>query len=51
MTGEHLIDADYVIVGAGAVAMAFADTLLSETAADMIIGWVGSTGSVTLLDT
>ena len=37
MTGERLIEADYVIVGAGAVAMAFADTLLSETAADMII--------------
>jgi len=30
-------DADYVIVGAGAVGMAFADTLLSETDATMII--------------
>ena len=37
MTSEHLLEADYVIIGAGAVAMAFADTLLSETAADMII--------------
>lgn len=31
------IEADYVIVGAGAVAMAFADTLLSETAATIAI--------------
>jgi hypothetical protein len=37
MTSEHLLEADYVIIGAGAVAMAFADTLLSETDADLII--------------
>jgi hypothetical protein len=32
-----LLEADYVIVGAGAVGLAFADTLLSETAATIIV--------------
>lgn len=33
----RLLEADYVIVGAGAVGMAFADSLLSESAHDMIV--------------
>ena len=37
MKNERVLEADYVIIGAGAVAMAFADTLLSETDADLII--------------
>jgi hypothetical protein len=37
MTNQRLLEADYVIIGAGAVAMAFADTLLNETDADLII--------------
>jgi len=37
MTNPRLMEADYVIIGAGAVAMAFADTLLSDSDADMII--------------
>ncbi len=31
------LEADYVIVGAGAVGLAFADTLLAETAATIIL--------------
>jgi len=34
---ESTLEADYVIVGAGAVAMAFADTLLSDSDATMIV--------------
>lgn len=34
---ERKIEADYVIVGAGAVAMAFADTLLTDTDASIIM--------------
>jgi cation diffusion facilitator CzcD-associated flavoprotein CzcO len=34
---EHSFEADYVIVGAGAVAMAFADTLLTDTEASIIM--------------
>jgi hypothetical protein len=34
---EHILSADYVIVGAGAVGMAIADTLVAETSADVII--------------
>lgn len=34
---ERELQADYVIVGAGAVAMAFADTLLSDSDASMIL--------------
>jgi hypothetical protein len=34
---EHSLEADYVIVGAGAVAMAFADTLLTDTEASIIM--------------
>ena len=34
---ERTIEADYVIVGAGAVAMAFADTLLTDSDASMVI--------------
>ena len=34
---DRMLEADYVIVGAGAVAMAFADTLLTDTDASMII--------------
>jgi hypothetical protein len=37
MTSQRIVEADYVIIGAGAVAMAFADTLLSDSNADMII--------------
>jgi hypothetical protein len=33
----RMIDADYVIVGAGAVGMAFADTLVAETTARIVI--------------
>jgi hypothetical protein len=36
---ERTLEADYVIVGAGAVAMAFADTLLTDTKARPV-GWV-----------
>lgn len=35
--GSDQIDADYLIVGSGAVGMAFADILLSETDASMVI--------------
>ncbi|MEQ1788008.1 MAG: NAD(P)/FAD-dependent oxidoreductase [Acidimicrobiales bacterium] len=35
--GEQTISADYVIKGAGATAMAFADTLLTETDATMVL--------------
>lgn len=35
--GEQAITADYLIKGAGATAMAFADTLLSETDATMVL--------------
>ena len=34
---ERTLEADYVIVGAGAVAMAFADTLLTDTDASIIM--------------
>jgi len=34
---EHVLQADYVIIGAGAVGMAMADTLAVETSADLII--------------
>ncbi|MBA3597756.1 MAG: NAD(P)-binding protein [Methylibium sp.] len=34
---EPVLEADYVIVGAGAVGMAFADTLLSSSEASMIV--------------
>lgn len=34
---EQQLEADYLIVGSGAVGMAFADTLLSESAASIII--------------
>jgi NAD(P)-binding Rossmann-like domain len=34
---ERALEADYVIVGAGAVAMAFADTLLTDTEASIIM--------------
>jgi hypothetical protein len=34
---SHDLEADYVIVGAGAAGLAFADTLLSETEATMVI--------------
>lgn len=34
---ERTLEADYVIVGAGAVAMAFADTLLTDTEASIIM--------------
>lgn len=31
MSNETTLEADYVIIGAGAVGLAFADTLLTET--------------------
>ena len=34
---ERTLEADYVVVGAGAVAMAFADTLLTDTDASIIM--------------
>ena len=34
---ENTIDVDYLIVGGGAVGMAFADSLLTETTATMAI--------------
>jgi len=34
---KESIEADYLIVGAGATGMAFADTLLSESQATMVI--------------
>lgn len=37
MSTETTLEADYVIVGAGAVGLAFADTLLTETTATMIV--------------
>ena len=36
-TTRHPIEADYLIIGAGAVGMAFADTLLSETQATIAL--------------
>jgi NADH dehydrogenase FAD-containing subunit len=35
--GEQTITADYLIKGAGAAAMAFADTLLTESDATMVL--------------
>lgn len=37
MSTDTRLEADYVIVGAGAIGLAFADTLLTETAATMIV--------------
>src|SRR5687768_3925988 len=37
MMNRDTLEADYVIVGAGATGLAFADTLLTDTAATMII--------------
>jgi hypothetical protein len=37
MDDLHTLEADYVITGAGTTAMAFADTLLSESTATMVI--------------
>jgi hypothetical protein len=37
MDNPHTLEADYVITGAGTTAMAFADTLLSDSSATMII--------------
>jgi siroheme synthase (precorrin-2 oxidase/ferrochelatase) len=34
---ERTLEADYVIVGSGAVAMAFADTLLTDTEASIVM--------------
>lgn len=34
---RHTLEADYLIIGAGAVAMAFADTLLSDTDASIVM--------------
>ena len=34
---DHVVEADYVIIGAGATAMAFADTMLSESDATMVL--------------
>jgi hypothetical protein len=34
---DHVAEADYVIIGAGAAAMAFADTILSESDATMVL--------------
>jgi NAD(P)-binding Rossmann-like domain len=34
---ERTLNADYVIVGSGAVAMAFADTLLTDTEASIVM--------------
>ena len=33
----HMLEADFLIVGSGAVGMAFADVLLTETDASIII--------------
>lgn len=37
MEASHTLEADYVITGAGTTALAFADTLLTETTATMVI--------------
>jgi len=37
LTEMSIIQADYLVVGAGATAMSFVDTLLSETDSDVII--------------
>lgn len=37
MNTDTMLAADYVIIGAGAIGLAFADTLLAETAATMIV--------------
>ena len=34
---QRTLEADYVIVGAGAVAMAFADSLLTDTDASIVM--------------
>jgi cation diffusion facilitator CzcD-associated flavoprotein CzcO len=34
---NHVVEADYVIIGAGATALAFADTMLSESDAAMVL--------------
>ncbi|MEO0831869.1 MAG: NAD(P)-binding protein, partial [Pseudomonadota bacterium] len=35
--GQSVLETDYLIVGSGAVGMAFADILLTETDASMVI--------------
>src|SRR5262249_30895829 len=37
MTAQRLVESDYVIVGAGAVAMAIADTLIHESGSSVAI--------------
>ena len=37
MSVDTTLEADYVIIGAGAIGLAFADTLLTETASTMIV--------------
>jgi len=37
MSNHQNLDADYVVIGAGAVGMAFADTLISESDSSVIL--------------